>query len=402
MNKFASVIIFGILISCQIKDETMFEKGCYGYDKQFLKKNKVAIIELENGEGNSKILLSADYQGRVITSTTSGDSGKSFGWLNYSLIQDSVKRKQFNPFGGEERFWLGPEGGQFSIYFQKNKAFTMENWQVPIMIDLEKYDVIGQTRNGAVFTKKASFTNYSNTVFNVEIRRAIQMLTKKEIENRLEIELPNDLKQVAYESNNSIKNIGTDAWTYETGALSIWLLGMFTPSPNNVVIIPFKPIKNAQSYITSNYFGEIPKERLIINDSILYFTVDGNFRSKIGLSPKIAKPIAASFDFDNNVLTLVLPEIHQDQPYVNSKWELQKEPFVGDVINSYNDGKLADGMQMGPFFEIESSSPAFTLKPNDKGYYKQSTIHFTGEFESLQNIAKKLLGVKLEDIRPKK
>ena len=95
----------------------------------FLKKYTRKIVELSGNDGRSKVLLSADYQGRVMTSTASGDTGLSFGWLNHALISSGKKRKSFNPVGGEERFWLGPEGGQYSIYFKQGDSFTINNWQ---------------------------------------------------------------------------------------------------------------------------------------------------------------------------------------------------------------------------------------------------------------------------------
>jgi hypothetical protein len=104
------------------------------------------------------------------------------------------------------------------------------------------------------------------------------------------------------------------------------------PTPQTVVMIPFSPVKNARSLITDNYFGAIPAERLQVKDSILYFTCDGKFRSKIGLSPLVAKPMATSFDFKNNVLTIVIPSVDKNAAYVNSKWEIQKQPYKGDVI----------------------------------------------------------------------
>jgi hypothetical protein len=85
-----------------------FEKGTYAYDAEFLRKNTSQVIELKNADSSAKVLLSGDYQGRVMTSTATGDSGTSFGWLNYDLISAKEKRKQFNPVGGEERFWMGP------------------------------------------------------------------------------------------------------------------------------------------------------------------------------------------------------------------------------------------------------------------------------------------------------
>jgi hypothetical protein len=173
---------------------------------------------------------------------------------------------------------------------------------------------------------------------------------------------------------------------------------MFTPTAETKVIIPFSSEPDAHKHITDNYFGPIPNERLQIKDSVLFFVCDGKYRSKIGISPAIAKPIAASFDFQNNVLTLVMPEI-KDAPYVNSKWEIQKEPYKGDVINSYNDGPLADGTQMGPFYEIESSSPALELRTGETGTYRQTTCHLQGDYSSLRTLVKGILGTDLESLR---
>ena len=71
----------------------------------------------------------------------SGDSGTSFGWINYGLLSSGEKKKQFNPVGGEERFWLGPEGGQYSIFFKKDDPFDFTHWQVPALIDTIAYQI---------------------------------------------------------------------------------------------------------------------------------------------------------------------------------------------------------------------------------------------------------------------
>src|SRR5215218_6620148 len=286
-------------------------KGSYGYDAAFLKKHAAEVLELSDSNGASKVLLSADYQGRVITSTATGDAGLSFGWLNYDLISAGAKKKQFSPVGGEERFWLGPEGGQYSIYFKQNDSFHINRWQVPPLIDTVSYDVVRSDNTEAVFTKKSSLTNYSGTRFDIGIERKISIMDKESIESKLKASVPADLKLVGYQTENRLQNIGAADWTKEKGLLSIWLLGMFTPTPETMVIIPYGPVANAKSYITSDYFGPVPPDRLKIKDSVLYFVCDGKYRSKIGLSPVISKPIAASFDFRNNVLTIVVPEINK-------------------------------------------------------------------------------------------
>ncbi|HVM90215.1 MAG TPA: DUF6786 family protein [Puia sp.] len=373
----------------------------YAHDRDFLKKHTRQVIELENPEGNAKVLLSADYQGRVMTSSATGDSGISFGWINYKLIESGERKKQFNPVGGEERFWLGPEGGQYSIYFKKGDSFNITHWQVPAVIDTEMFDVLSSDKSQAVFSKKASLVNYSGTNFDFNIERKISLLDKKQLEERLKLSLPSSIHFVGFETDNSITNTGNTDWKKENGLLSVWLLGMMTPSDETKVIIPFTPQKNIKEYITDNYFGAISPERLKVKDSILFFTCDGKSRGKIGLSPVIARSIAASFDFKNNILSLIFFPVDKSGLYVNSKWELQKEPFKGDVVNSYNDGPLADGTQMGPFYEIESSSSVKELRKGEKQEHKQVTCHLQGDFEALNNIARQILGVDLKEVREK-
>lgn len=380
-------------------DDTSKVKGSYAYDLAFLSEHTKGLLELTNDDSTAKLLLSPQWQGRVMTSTATGDSGTSFGWINYDLLSSREKRKQFNPIGGEERFWIGPEGGQYSFYFKKGDSFNITNWQVPAFIDTIAYDVVESNRSQAIFTARTAISNYSGNDFDIAIERKISLLRKEDLADQIGIAIGNNIYCVAYETVNKITNAGSADWTKQNGLISIWLLGMFTPTAQTVVMIPFHPIPDARSLITDNYFGTIPQERLQIKDSILYFTCDGKYRSKIGLSPMVAKPIAASYDFAKNVLTLVLPEVHKNAPYVNSKWENQKEPYKGDVINSYNDGPLADGGQLGPFYEIESSSPALELKKGMSGSYRQVTCHLQADYPVLKQFVQDLLKINLDEVR---
>ena len=398
--------LFFTLIACNNNNQnnvqtnntdSSYAKGSYGYDVRFIKKHAGGITEL--AKGNSKILLSADYQGRVFTSTASGDSGKSFGWINYNLLSSNKKKKQFNPVGGEERFWIGPEGGQYSIYFKKNDSFNINHWQVPVLIDTNHFNVLHTDSTSATFGFSSSVTNYSGTVFHLDITRKISLLDKNAIEQKLNTSLPGNIKSVGYESVNQIKNTGSNAWNKDSGLLSIWLLGMFTPTDETKVVVPFSPEKNVRSFITDDYFGKIDSTRLTVKDSVLYFRCDGKSRGKLGISPAIAKPFVCSYDFKDNVLTVLIPEVHKNDLYVNGKWELQKQPYKGDVINSYNDGPLQDGTQMGPFYEVESSSAAQELKPGSTQEYHQTTIHLQGDYTTLKNIVQQLIHVDLDDVK---
>lgn len=209
------------------------------------------------------------------------------------------------------------------------------------------------------------------------------------------------LNCVAYKSVNKIINNGEKPWEKSSGLLSIWMLGMFNPSPSVIVVVPVKPgdEKLFGPRVNDNYFGKISPDRLKVNGDHIFFRADGKSRGKIGISPMRATGIMGSYDSENKTLTLLicrLPEGKTD--YVNSAWQIQEKPYSGDALNSYNDGPLEDGTQMGPFYELETSSPGAELKPGETLSHIQYTLHLTGDIISLDKVSRKILGVGLEDI----
>jgi Family of unknown function (DUF6786) len=376
-------------------------KGKYGYDVAFFSEKKIRTIELKSSDSRACILLVPAYQGRVMTSSVDGNDGVSFGWINYKFIEAGKVSPQFNPFGGEERIWLGPEGGQFSVYFKKGVDQVFANWVVPKEIDTEPFDIVSQSDDKVSFSRNFELANAAGSEMKIGIERSVKLLTAMETEEALGIKIDKSLSFVAYESENTLINRGQSAWTERSGALSVWMLAMFNPSESGVVFIPFKAGSgdDAGNVVNDDYFGKVPPERLILKDGILFFRTDGKYRSKIGISPKGALPYCGSYDPEKRVLTLLWHSI-PDSPskYVNSKWGSQSDPFSGDEVNSYNDGPVADGSIMGPFYEIESSSPAAFLKAGGKITHKQRIFHITGTEEQLTQITEKIFNHSLAEI----
>jgi hypothetical protein len=369
--------------------------GTFAYDVAFMKSHK-KILVLGAKTSLSKVLVVGDYQGRVMTSTAGGDEGNSYGWINYDLIRSGENKAHMNPYGGEDRFWLGPEGGPFALYFKKGDPFDFEHWQTPSLIDTEPFEFVSADSLLARYRKSASIDNYSGTVFKMDIERQIQLLEPAEIEKEFDISLEN-LKAVSFRSTNSITNAGPDTWSKEKGLLSIWILGMFNPSPGTVILLPHE-LDTEPSSVTDNYFGDIPSERIRKMDHLLLLKGDGKFRSKVGIAPGTAKNIVGSYNADKHMLTLVKFDLLKSGDYVNSKWEKQKEPFRGDAVNAYNDGPQADGSQLGPFYELESSSPARELKKGETLTHRHTTLHLEGGEVELSLVVAKILGIKLTDI----
>ena len=370
-------------------------------DVAFLKSYGEVIV-LADAKGQSKIAIMPGLQARVMTSTAGPPENLSYGWINRSLFQSGDTSLHMNAFGGEERFWLGPEGGQFSIFFKKDSAFTFENWHTPPLIDLAPWDVVSKTEQTAVFSKSAQLTNYSGTIFNIRINRKIAVLDPEEAFRRLGIASDTTLISVSYETSNTLVNAGEFPWNKQTGLLSIWLLGMFNPSADVTMILPFTdgPVASLGPIVNDDYFGKVPAGRLKIANRVIYFKGDGQYRSKIGMTPARAKDVMGSYDPAGKTLTVLKyskGEVTDD--YVNSKWELQQFPYRGDVVNAYNDGPPSPGAKpMGPFYELESSSPAKELNPGESILHTQTTFHFQGDEEKLNHLAIQILGVSINDI----
>jgi len=375
---------------------TTYKEGQFGYDLEFLQKYDSVLI-LSNESGLGQILVSPKYQGKVFTSTADGPDGKSFGWVNYKAFSAPVD-PHMNAYGGEDRLWLGPEGGPFSLYFENGKEMVYENWKTPTSIDTESWKLISADGSSAKMEKDTELKNYAGTILTMKLNRDIKMLSNSQIESDLGIQLSDKIKSVGFSTLNSITNTGKEAWTKETGAPCLWSLDMFMPTDSTVILVPYE--ETAQGKIaTTDYFGEIDKDRIAYKDGVLYFKADGKSRGKLGLSPQRAKTIAGSYDLANGILTVTKFNIDSSKTYLNQEWTTKKDPFIGDAVNAYNDGPLEDGGQMGPFYEIESVSPAAFLKPSEKLDHSHNVYHFMGDKEQVSILLTKLFNISVQDIQ---
>ncbi len=361
--------------------------------------DKLETIELTGGD-RARVVVVPSYQGRIMTSALAGEAGASFGWLNADFIAAGTLDDTFNNYGGEDRFWLGPEAGQFGLWFADGEPFDLNHWKTPAGFNTGGFDVVSQSEASVAMTRQFDVANFSGTDFTCRVERDVNLIDAARAGELLDAPV-DGLDMVAFESVNVLANAGQAAWARDTGLLSVWILGQYKPLPHGKVIVPFKPGPAAElgPAATTDYFGPLPPERCTIAEDHLLFTCDGAFRSKIGISPRRTRDVVASYDGDAGVLTILqfnLPAGPDELPYVNSMWEMQDDPFAGDVINSYNDGEVEPGAgQLGPFYEIETSSPAAELSPGESITHVHRTMHFAGDSGKLADLAQAVLGVDL-------
>lgn len=397
----ATLGAIGLLSAGNAEEAPRIVRRSFGDEVAFLKRH-TQIVVLSSPNGRAQLALAPAWQGRVMTSTADGRSGRSFGWINHDLIESGKLGPHINAFGGEDRFWLGPEGGQFSFYFKKGDPFDLEHWQVPAEIDSKPFTLVAAARDHARFAASFSLTNASGTHFAMAVAREIRLLNPQSSWQALRTAAVPRVRMVAYESRNRLTNSGSAAWTRETGLPSIWILGMFAPAPGAVIVVPLKRATDGlpASGVTSNYFGEIPADRLAVAPRALVFKADGRSRGKIGVAPERSTGVLGSYDPAHRLLTIVQFDQPRDAAdYVNSLWQQQKEPFRGTAANAYNDGPPSPGAKpLGPFYELESSSPAAALAPGASISHVHRTLHIAGDPAALDAIATHVLGMSLKEI----
>lgn len=384
------------------KTLTMPLQNNFDEDVRFLDKTTETVI-LE-GDEPGRVVVAPDFQCRTMTSSTGHPSWQSPGWINYRQITDGATAGTPALFGGEDRVWLAPEGSQFSLFFDQGKKMELANWRVPESIEHFPFEFEQLSPLHIEMTCQSSIENYAGTKFDFQLSRVIQWHSRLETEQALDITIPKDAFHVSHSSTNTLFNTGHRTWSPESGLPAIWILGMFKPSRASTVIIPFLPAPVIESapVVTTKYFGSPDTDRLHIDSqkNLIYFMGDGQFRSKIGVPGDRATNLLGSWDSHRRLLTIVQFELPESTSagYVNNLWQTDLDSFGGDIVNAYNDGPNETGGMLGPFYELESLSPALSLPAGESATHTHRTIHFEGTAEVIDEVTVALFGVTSSEI----
>ncbi|MDR1556134.1 MAG: hypothetical protein LBS88_03760 [Tannerellaceae bacterium] len=376
-----------------------YEKGTFGYDLQYLSA-RGSMIVLQSDDAQAQLIVSPGYQGKVFTSTAQGPEGRSLGFVNYKVFESGELNEHMNGYGGENRLWIGPEGGCFSIFFKPGVTQVYDHWFTPPPFDTEPWQVLDSAGKEVRMEKEMQVSNYLGSRLHLNVQRRVSLLEATGIQTALGIIPGEKVKTVAYATENSLTNLNDYAWTAETGTVCIWMLDMFRPAPRALTIVPFirGDEKELGVVATTAYFGEIPAGRYREKDGCVFLKTDGKYRSKIGLNSKRTQAIAGNYDPDSQHLIVTTFDVDREAVYLNQEWNPEKDPLRGDVFNAYNDGPLDDGSIMGPFLELESGSPAALIAPGESLIHNHHVFHFVGEEAALSAITETLFGIPAKEL----
>jgi hypothetical protein len=299
-------------------------------------------------------------------------------------------------YGGENRLWIGPEGGRFSVFFKPGAEQVYDNWQTPAPFDSETWINTGNNSREVIMNKVMTLHSYTGKHLEMQVQRMVKLLDRIDAEETLHIRIPDGVKHVAYVTMNTITNTGNFGWTEDGGAPCLWMADMLPTGDNSFTFIPF--VGDARPSAVSDYFGIIPDGRYVEAGGFAFLKTDGRYRSKVGLPATKSTGMAANYNPEAERLTICFFDVHPSKAYLSEAWDIEADPLKGEVVHAYNDGPLADGTQMGPFLELESASPAAFLSPRQSLSHIHGLCHFIGNVKDLSSVTQSLFGAPLEKI----
>jgi hypothetical protein len=385
-----------VLVGCILAVGSL--SGCVSpFQKAIEAAGKDDAIVLE-GEGGAKVLVSPRLQARIMTTTVG--SAKSVGWVCYPEIAEGETHAGFNNFGGQDRFWIGPEAGDFGIYFEPGAEFDRKVWKVPADFDKGAYRLVEKGPSKVLFERDMAVTNYKGVKFQVKVRREVGLIPSADAAKALGTPIPAGVAYAGSYSDNGMTNTGAEKWKRETGLLNIWILGQFEPGPGTVIIAPFKP-GEGPPYRDALYFGKVSESRLKVQGNCILFLADARGEGKFGIPQRRTPGLAGSFDFQKNLLVVVRFDVPAEPAlYGDSTWvKNQPEPYAGDLFQTYNSNVFGRPDRRYAFYELESVSPSVELEPNGTVRHRHETHCLQGDYATLRALAQKILGVDLDEVR---
>jgi uncharacterized protein DUF6786 len=349
---------------------------------------------LSGRDAQRKVLVCPELAGRVMGTSWAGENGPFGGFIDEQAFREGMKDIWDN-WGGEERYWLGPEGGQFGLMF-RDQCACFENYHVQEGFNRTPYEVIEVSPLAKSLTMhcRMRLTNKIGTRFDIEVTRRITVLDDCPYTNGC----GDSVRFVGFQSESSLMNIGERPFTRETGALAHWHLGQFLVGEHVVGIIPYRTDGDGAPSVREDYFkdfcigGAIASNRYWLLNNCALFKADGKVRAKIGQNRSRATGLLGSYNLETNEIVLLDYDFYPRLEYAASYWYEQPLPYEGDVISFSAEGPESAGAAPGRCYELEALSPALFLYPGESFTWRTRTMHLAGPRRVLAGICQRFLG----------
>ena len=372
---------------------------------EFLKDMGHQPVVLQGREGRRQVVCAPSLVGRVMTSTLNGSRGDALGRVGVNAIRKGPVDPVFNDFGGEERFWFGPEGSQFGLHFTSTDQ-TLANYRVQAGMSCQPYEILSAPTELGFVTmhSRMELINCFGTHFEVDVLRTVTILEYCPYT----LGYSDRLDFVGFQSESLITNVGDKPIAWETGVLSAWTIGQQPNGRRCAIVLPFQIGSDAElgELIRRDYIahlcpgGHLPANRWRVGNDHVLIRTDGECRMKIGVGKRRARDRFGSIDLDECHLIINDFGFYREMEYVAPYWRnlSPRELVDGEAISVYVDGPDETGQPGGDFYELETLSPALCLLPKESFTHRNRVFHVRGELPMIGAVCQKFLGASLREV----
>lgn len=358
------------------------------------------IYVLTGRNRQRKVLVCPQLAGRVLGTSFSGESGTFGGYINHRAFTEGMKDAWDN-WGGEERYWLCPEGGQYGLMF-RDKRESFSHYHVQDGINNQPYEVTEASPHGSFLRMRSRMRlqNKQGTNFDVEVARHISPLDNCPYANGC----GSSVDVVGFQSESTLSNIGQIPFSRDTGALAHWHIGQFPVGKHTIAAIPYRASSSEDPPIREDYFkdfclgGFMPRHHYSKLNNCVLLKADGRVRTKLGQNSSRAAGLLGSYNLETGEVVLMDYDFYPKLEYVASYWYHQPRPYHGDVISLSVEGPNEPGGPAGRCYELEAMSPALWLDPGESFTWRTRTMHLRGAKQTVAPIFERFLGPNLAQL----
>jgi len=310
-------------------------------------KARTETLVLGDRERDARVLVCPELGGRVMSSGATGEGGKSYGWFDAEAIGAEGPGMSARPIGGEDRVVLpaGAAEGPYELLSSESEIVKMR--------------------------KDARPREAAGVPADLRLEREVRVLREERAWRLMQMAPEPEIRMVAYETINHVRNVGIEPWTSERGIVAR-IVGAFPADPGAVVVLPLRDGPG------SALLEQPPPDRLYARPGLVFFRADGLRRCRVSIRPERIRPILGCWSPERGVLTLIQ----------HTAWK----------VSARNDGPSEPEELPAGFFEIELASAPLVLAPGKMATITRRTIHAQGPRAGLDALARRQLGASLDEI----
>jgi len=232
------VIVLGLFPACVATSDP---GGPANFDETLaLLRAHSEVTLLGDREGESRVAVVPDFNGRVMMSGWDDADSPRLGWVNEPVVSGKERNPAFVNYGGAERLWLSPEGGQFALFFKPGDPFDLDHWWTPTTFNSDPYEILDQSDHHIAMARDMRLSNYQGTSFHFRVLRTVAIVERSDLDAKNDFEVPSSVRYVGFTTRNVLTNRGYSPLSMKKGLVSLWILSQFDANRDTWVIFPYK------------------------------------------------------------------------------------------------------------------------------------------------------------------